>query len=558
MELKPHSKICTECKFEFSVEIEDIAFLKMLRVPPPSLCPTCRSQRRLSFANYSSIYKRKCNVPGHEDIMISPVAPVMPWVTYDHETYYSDAWSPYSYGLNTSTEQSFFGQFLNLLKVVPQPGVRKGPDSINSDYGFYVQSVKDCYYVFGGKHLENVMFSSAIYDSRNIIDSFLVRDVDTGYDNVSLNESFKCVNCYFSSNCIDSKFMYDCRNCSDCFGCVNLRNKKYCYFNEQYSKEEYFKKVNEIDLGSRKVYLDFKEKFFEFIKRNPVRAVRIQNSENVSGNDIKNSKNCHNVFGVKGGQNLRYANFIIVDLKDSMDVSHSGFGVNYYETQNVTSSSDVKFSFSCKEIVNGEYLITCTNCINCFGCIGLKNASYCIFNKQYSEEEYFEKLDEIKTKMLTNGEYGEFFPMSFSPVAYNSSFANIVYPMNEEDALSRSIFWQSENNINTGNLKAIRASDLPDNISDANKDLCDFAVIGKISEKPFRLTEREIDFYVRNKIALPIDTPQKRMLERFKLFNDFKVRKEYCDLCKKETLSNYRKSDGYILYCDSCYKANFS
>jgi hypothetical protein len=103
----------------------------------------------------------------------------------------------------------------------------------------------------------------------------------------------------------------------------------------------------------------------------------------------------------------------------------------------------------------------------------------------------------------------------------------------------------------------MQALDLPDNISHVPDDICSVVILDRNSQKPFRLTEREVDFYKRLNIALPVSTPHTRMLERFKLFNDFKVSKEYCDFCKKETLSNYRKSDGYTLYCDSCYKANF-
>ena len=58
----------------------------MFKVPVPKFCPECRQKVRLSFANYSNIYKRKCDVSGHDDTMISPVAPVMPWITYDYES----------------------------------------------------------------------------------------------------------------------------------------------------------------------------------------------------------------------------------------------------------------------------------------------------------------------------------------------------------------------------------------------------------------------------------------------------------------------------------------
>ena len=125
-EVVPHIRVCADCKKEFYIESEDIIFYKMFKVPPSKLCPNCRQKHRLAFANYSSIYKRKCDIPEHNDIMISPVAPVMPWITYDYETYYSDVWDPFSYGRKVKQDESFFNQFLDLLKVVPQPGVRRG------------------------------------------------------------------------------------------------------------------------------------------------------------------------------------------------------------------------------------------------------------------------------------------------------------------------------------------------------------------------------------------------------------------------------------------------
>ena len=109
-ELVPHTRICIDCKKEFKIEKEDIDLLRMLRVPAPTLCPECRQRRRLTFSNYSSIYKRKCDVPNHTDIMVSPVAPVMPWITYDYDTYYSDLWDPFSFGKEINSIKRTFDQ----------------------------------------------------------------------------------------------------------------------------------------------------------------------------------------------------------------------------------------------------------------------------------------------------------------------------------------------------------------------------------------------------------------------------------------------------------------
>ncbi len=554
-ELEPHVKVCAECKKEFKIESEDITFFKMFRVSPPKLCPDCRQQRRLAPANYSSIYKRKCDVPGHSEILISPVAPVMPWIAYDHSTYYSDAWDARTYGLDVDNSKSFFDQYMDLLKVVPVRAVPRGAESPNSDFSFYGKYMKDCYYVFGGRRSEDIMFGSSIYDSKSALDCYFIRRNENVYDNVTTSDCFKCSHAYFSSNCIDCDFIYDCRNCQNCFGCVNLRNKNYCWFNEQLTKEEYKKRRAETDLGSQKVFTEYKNKFWDFLKTNPIRATRIYQSQNSLGSDIKKSKNCQHCFQTEDSENVRYASFAVMEMKDSMDMGHGGHAERLYECQNVgNSSSNVKFSFATKESADSEFLMTCTNCQNCFGCIGLKNASYCIFNKQYTSEEYYKKLDDIKTKMLQDGSYGEYLPMSFGLCAYNGSMASFIYPITEGDAKARGIYWQPETDVDMKNLKSIDARELPDNISDATDELCELAIVGLISKKPFRLTSREIKFYKQNKIALPLDTPYSRIVDRYKILNNFQVSDESCYSCGKSIESAYRKSDGFKPFCEQCYQ----
>ncbi|MEK9181855.1 MAG: hypothetical protein AAB786_02430 [Patescibacteria group bacterium] len=478
----------------------------------------------------------------------------MPWVTYDHETYYSDAWDPFSYGKEVKNDKSFLDQFLDLLKVIPQPGVRRGENSPNSNYSFYGKDMKDCFYVFGGRRSEDVMYSSSIYDSKHVADSYFVKKVDTAYDSIRTTDSYNVKYAYFSSNCIDCDFIFDCRNCQNCFSCVNLRNKNYCWFNEQLSKEEFQKRKSEVDLGSRSVFEECRKKFWNLVKANPIRATRIYKSQNVSGDDIITSHNCQNCFQLEGCENLRYVAFAIVKLKDSMDIGFSGGAEKEYDCQNTgNQSSNIKFSYAVKESFDCEYLMSCRNCQNCFGCVGLKNASYCIFNKKYSPEEYWQVLDEVKTKMLEGGIYGEFFPMSFSPYPYNSSFAHIIYPMTQTEARSRGLYWQEDLDVDTKGLKTILVNELPDNINNVTEEVCNLVVIGEESKKPFKITSREIDFYKQNKIPLPIDTPQQRILDRFKILNNFQIYQENCASCEKQIESSYKKFDEYRPYCEECY-----
>ena len=59
----------------------------------------------------------------------------------------------------------------------------------------------------------------------------------------------QCANVKFSAQSkfvTDSEFLINCHNCQFCFACIGIENKKYCIFNKQYAKEEFFKTIDEI------------------------------------------------------------------------------------------------------------------------------------------------------------------------------------------------------------------------------------------------------------------------------------------------------------------------
>ena len=57
------------------------------------------------------------------------------------------------------------------------------------------------------------------------------------------NTNTRCSDC---SNCSDCYRCYDCSGCSDCYRCRYLRNKQYCICNVQFTKEEYFSKLESL------------------------------------------------------------------------------------------------------------------------------------------------------------------------------------------------------------------------------------------------------------------------------------------------------------------------
>ena len=98
-------------------------------------------------------------------------------------------------------------------------------------------------------------------------------------------------------------------------------------------------------------------------------------------------KECYLLFGGKGNERISFGNQV-VNSKDSMDVAFSEKVEFSYENFECQRTNKLFFSSYSKDCVESYYLIDCKNCINCFGGVGLVNKQHCIFNQQYTKEEY--------------------------------------------------------------------------------------------------------------------------------------------------------------------------
>jgi hypothetical protein len=332
-----------------------------------------------------------------------------------------------------------------------------------------------------------------------------------------------------------------------------LRNKSYCFFNQQFSKEEYEIKRKEIDLGKRSDLKKASQKFWDLVKSNPVRATRIKQSNNVMGSDIDNCRDTFWSFQAEDSENIRYGQFTI-KIKDSMDFGFSGISNQLYETAGVGGeSSKVKSSYFSKNCIDSEYVFSCHSCTNCFGCVGLKNVSYAIFNKVYLPDDYFRIVDDLKVKLLEEGSYGEFFPYNFSNFAYNNSLAQILYPLSKEEVLAKGAYWQDEIKANTGDTQIISAKDLPDSLDEVTDDILSKVIISEKSGNPFKIVSKELEFYRRMRIALPTLTPLERMMQRFEIMSNLRIFQDQCFSCQQTIWSVHTTKDGFRPYCDGCY-----
>lgn len=562
-DVKPHERECRwatkspYCEKRFYITKNDINFYYKLQVPPPTLCPTCRRIRRWGFTGTFRLHKTQCTAPNHNENIISVVSPGTPFKIYDWDYYRTYEWEPLSYGRNPNADQSIFDALWNMRQEVPQFSLVKDPSNVESDFTLNGRNLKRAYFVSGGWNSERIYYSDTVNGCRDCVDCYSIQKATNCYECTFSRSLNDCDFLYFSNDCYSCRSMYDSRNCHDCFGCVNLRNQSYCFFNEQLTKEDYKKRISEIDMGDRNELLKYQKRFWELVKSLPVRATRNELSQNSTGNHIVESRNCHEAYVTEKCENVRFADKTIGN-KDSMDYSVSGSSELLYETNRVGSKcSNVKFSFFSKFVTDSEFVINCRNISNCFGCIGLENQSYCIFNKKYEPEEYKRKVDEIKTKMLERGEYGEFFPFKFSSYAYQDSIAQVIFPLTKEQIEALGSYWYDPAQYDSPYEKseALFKKDIPVNIKDVSDDILSKALICEITDRPFRIISEELEFYRRKRLPLPTIHPNERIKQRYTFTDPYRLHDELCGRCGIDIKSMYQSKDGYRPYCEQCYQA---
>jgi hypothetical protein len=591
-------KICQTCKNEFEIGKEELGFYEKIKVPTPKFCPDCRLQQRMIFRNERTLHKRKTDSSNSKEEVISIFAPDSDQTVYDAKTWWGDSWDAMTYGQDIDFDKTFFAQLKNLWRKVPDMALAN-VNGVNSDYCSITEGNKNCYLVIGGDFNENVMYSSFTFNTRDSIDLHWVSKSDLCYESV---DSISCSKLLYSrqcDSCLDSAFLFNCRNCSNCFGCVNLRNASYSFFNEQLDKKSYEEKMKSVDLTSSSAIQKYKKEFEEFILKYPHKFARIIRSENSTGDNLEGTKNCRNSFDVFGGaKNCGNIWLAYSSVQDCYDCDHFGKNSeNSYQCSTIYPGSNVLFSRFILESHDVSYSYNCHNCSNLFGCVGLRNKSYCIFNKQYSKEAFEElkkklikHMDEMPHKDTVGQvyEYGDFFPHDLSPFGYNETVAQELFPLTKEEVLAKGYLWREK--ISKDYMSDLKAKDLPDSLNETDQALLQ-KVIACAHEgsprqggtgcthqctKAFKITQTEFDFYKKLSIPIPRLCYNCRYCERIAKRNPVKTWHRKCQ-CAGETSSNkiykntrthehkdspcgnefetpYSPERKEIVYCEKCYQ----
>lgn len=545
------NKTCAVTGQEFVIPPLELDYCEKFDLPLPTVSPFERLRHMLIFRNRMHLFRTKCAHSGKP--IFSAVPPECGTPVYEGMFWESDEWDARDFGRDYDFTRPFFAQFHELFVQVPRPNLGNGAGTLeNCEYTNGIARAKNCYLLFSSHGIEDCHFSRAVYDCKDIVDSILIYDSEICYDCENVKQSYNLKSCSHCGNCRDSAFLVNCFGCKDCYGCVNLYQKQYCFFNEQLSKEEYDRKISEIDLGSHATYQQQKKRFNEFRQKFPIKLYFGAQNEDVTGDFINNSKNCYRSYFISKSEDVEHSLYLESARNSIVHVNFGGQSEFSYNCISVGENSyNLKF---CSDTWNGvrdlEYCVNVRlGTHDCFGCVSLKRASYCILNKQYKKDEYFDLLKRVKAHMRETGEYGQFFPTSSAPNCYNRSDVEEFFPMPREEAIKRGFTWHDEEESAEG-----KATTLPDHIEDTTDDVLNQTLACELTGKSYKLVKPELAFYRKHRLPAPRTAPLERVRLRCSSFLTVKpVTAGQCAKCQENMLSCYLSGEQPV-YCEDCFQ----
>jgi hypothetical protein len=354
--------------------------------------------------------------------------------------------------------------------------------------------------------------------------------------------------------------------------CAGLRNKKYYFKNKKYSQEEYEKILTSYRLDTFSGVEKARKEHESFVLKYPRRYVFVFRSLNIHGDVISTSKNLKSCYVLKKSENCKYCDFGSDD-KECYDLVMSGEVSESYEVVVADHSQLNLFGLFSVKSQDIQYTQHCHNCKYCFGCVGLRNASYCIFNKQYSKEEYevlvpkiIEHINKVPyvDKLGNEYKYGEFYPIELSPFGYNETLAMEDIALSKEDALEKGFNWQDNIQRTTGK-ETLKPENIPDSIDEVGDLILDEVLVCMDCKRNYKIVPNELIFYKKMRIPIPRRCFYCRHEARLARRNPFKLwhRKCMCDKkhvqhegnCEVEFETSYAPERPEIVYCEKCYQS---
>lgn len=537
-------KTCKKCIKAFNIPERDHEYYKKINVPEPTLCPKCRQQRRYAIRNERHLYHRDCGLCGKK--IISMYSLDKPFPVYCQDCWWGDKWDATEFGREFNFNIPFFDQFAELQAKVPRMNLGI-VNSENCDYCNFVGNCKNCYLIFGPVYSQDCMYGSPYY-SKNCVDDLVIRDSELCYECVDCRKLYNCLYC---QDCFESDhlmFCYDLQGCNECIACAGLRNKKYHIDNKPFSKEEYEKVKKAIDLCDPYQMKALKERLKKIKLSVAHHYMPNANVQNVTGSHIYNSKNTFHSFFSDKCEDCAYC-MQVVDLKDCYDNNYTEENELCYEYLGNYGAKNTFFSTFSRHTYNVFYSEYCISAKDLFGCSAVRNKDNCILNKQYSKEEYEKLAPKIVAHMKKNNEWGEFFPVSYSPFAYNETVAQEYFPLSKEEAVGKGYKWKEPDERDFQKQTCEVSAEIKDVQDSITKEI----LACKSCKKNYKIIPQELKFYREMNLPIPSKCPDCRHQDRMAIRNPRVLYDRKCDKCEKPIQTTYAPEREEKVYCEECY-----
>lgn len=544
-------KNCPNCGQDFETTKKDQQFYQKMHVPEPPLCPNCRQQRRLAFRNERKLYQGKCGLC--QKSMITIYSPDKPYPVYCKDCWWGDQWDPLEYSQDFDFNRPFFPQWQELWDKVPKLGLIVIGEVLNSEYIHDAYRLKNCYLTFDGEQAEDCYYGETFVHLKNCIDFLFLQKSELCY------ECINCLNCYtvlfsrFSQHCSNSAFLVDCINCKNCIGCVNLHRAEYCIFNKPHSPKEYAQKVKSLNFTNYQALQKFQAEFEKFCATYPKKAFRGIRNEDVSGDNLVGCKDVLESYDCADLRDCKFCTNVIMPANDCYDVNIWGDRLSLAYNCTCVGAGSQNIIASYYAAVNSHNVSHAAFCWHnardIFGCVALRHKQHCIFNKQYSPEEYEKLVLRITEHMQKSGEYAEFFPIPLSTFGYNETVAQEYYPLTKEAALAKGYKWKDPDPKEYKPQKY----QIPDEIKDVLETIVKEILACQDCSKNYKIIPQELKFYQRLKVPIPRKCSDCRHLDRQKLRNPRRLWPRKCQKCNAAVQSTYAPDRPETIYCEKCY-----
>lgn len=555
-QLTPGERVCALMGEKWFMDEEEIGWYKKFNVPPSKYSPLNRMRIMHGYFIMYNIFYNKHADTGRQ--MMATIPPASGFRVLEDKEWYERDFS--EKGISLDINRSFFDQLYDLSLSVPLPAHDNIVPPENS-IAFLSFGDQDSCLVMASRAKRSFVCSNA-FDTEDSAEIIMGTNVKESYQTINSSNLFRCKFVQDSRDCQNCYFLFDCRNCEFCFGATNQRHKKYLWFNEQLSKEEYERRLAGVDLLSFKIREEYRKRFADFVQTQAVWPENSNlNTQNSTGEYLEDTIDARECYHVRGG---------------SRDIDHVTWCLGAPSTAcaycgGATGSTDCYYSvgvtnchrafFNMNIVTNSqelEYCTRCFDCENCFGCVGLRRKKFCILNKQYSEDEYWKTLDALKCRLLESGEYGDIPGLRFSTQHWSS--LQDLFEIDKATALKLGgrdfdLVSQGADGQEIAPEIILPLETIPDRLSsDDYENLPGKFYFDPLVGRRFSFMKPELAMYQKLEIAPPRQHPRTRLMETYKWLNKPEFINVVCKKCNKKLVvaKNFAFPDRKI-YCHSCY-----